>query len=226
MNPDPPLSRAARLAADGLLADAWSDSAERLGADPALALPSARELAERYADPGRGYHGSAHIAAVLRDVDALAPADLHPVERAAVDAAACAHDVVYDGVPGQDETLSAQWAQAALTGAGAPADAAQRVAQLILATADHKAPVVDGEPDEACAVLLAVLAGAPADYARYVRQVRREYSSLSEQQWRSGRANVLRGLLANRQLFQTPRGRVLWEDAARANMLSELRTLI
>jgi predicted metal-dependent HD superfamily phosphohydrolase len=65
-------------------------------------------MAARYAESHRRYHDSAHVRAVVRDAAVLAaglrlPAD----ERAVLTIAAGAHDVVYDGHPGDDERRSA-----------------------------------------------------------------------------------------------------------------------
>ncbi|MCU1688287.1 MAG: hypothetical protein JWN20_215 [Jatrophihabitantaceae bacterium] len=166
------------------------------------------------------------MLAVLREVAALAPAaGLGPLERAGVDAAAIAHDVVYDGVPGQDEQRSADWAKAALLAAGVGAHAADRVHALVMATASHEAPAGDA----AAAVLLdadlAILASAPSEYAAYVTAVRGEYRHLDDAQWASGRTAVLTSLVARDVLFHTAAGRARWDAAARANLRAEVAGL-
>jgi predicted metal-dependent HD superfamily phosphohydrolase len=56
--------------------------------------------------------------------------------------------------------------------------------------------------------------------------VRAEYSMLSEQSWRTGRASVIEGLLARRLLFSTSEGRRRWEKTARVNLQAELADLV
>ncbi|QIK83146.1 DUF4031 domain-containing protein [Sanguibacter sp. HDW7] len=104
-------------------------------------------------------------------------------------------------------------------------DDVDEVARLVLLTTHH-----DPAPDDLAGALvsdadLAVLAGAPAEYEKYVRQVRAEYAHVDDAAWRVGRGEVLRGLLAAPRLFATPFGRDRWEARARANLAAELAVL-
>jgi predicted metal-dependent HD superfamily phosphohydrolase len=208
------------------LGQVWVTAAAALGGEAPLAQPAADHAERSYADPARGYHGTAHVLAVLRDIAVLAGSVLLTGdERACVDAAAVAHDVVYDGRPGEDERLSARWAHEALLAAGARSAAAARVRDLVLATAEHTAPPGDRAAQVLLDADLAILASAPGAYAAYVAAVRREYRHLDEGQWRTGRAAVLASLAERPALFQTPMALAMWEAPARANMLRELATL-
>ncbi|NUT46831.1 MAG: hypothetical protein HOV94_05845 [Saccharothrix sp.] len=176
------------------------------------------DLAERYAEPHRRYHDAVHALAVVRDVRALA-ADRTTRERAVLTLAALAHDVVYDGAPGQDERRSAEWVRARL--AGLPE--ADDVAGLVLATADHTS-----DDPLTCLLLdadLAVLAAEPADYERYRAAVRSEYAHVPDEAWRVGRAGVLRDLAGRDPLYVTPQARARWEARAKANLAAELSSL-
>jgi predicted metal-dependent HD superfamily phosphohydrolase len=210
----------------GELGKAWTQAVAALGGDSALAQSAAVDAERRYGAPTRGYHGTAHVLSVLRDIADLAPyVGLNAWDHACVEAAACAHDVVYEAVPDQDERRSAAWARTALLAAGVGPLAADRVHGLVLATSSHEAP--DG--DDAAAVLLdadlAILGSPPTRYAAYVAAVRAEYHQLDDAQWASGRTAVLRSLVQRRILFHTARGRGRWELPARANMAVELAGL-
>ena len=211
---------------DDAVRAAWIDATRGLGGDPAVSVEQADELVRRHHDPPRHYHDTVHVAAVLSDAGGLC--DLLLIEsgqRAALQAAACAHDVVYEGRPGQDERDSAAWAHASLRASGVPPPLADRVHVLVLATAEHRA-VPD---DPAAAILLdadlAVLARDPAGYAAYVAAVRAEYAHVGDGQWRTGRGDVLRDLLARDRLYVTDVARERWEAAARSNMTAELAGL-
>lgn len=176
------------------------------------------DLVERYAEPHRGYHNADHVLAVVRDVNALA-FDRTARERAVLTLAALAHDVVYDGEPGEDERRSAEWVRARL--AGLPE--ADEVAELVLATADHAS-----DDPLTCLLLdadLAVLGSDPATYERYRTAVRAEYAHVPEDAWRVGRATVLRSLAGRDPLYVTPHARERWEDRAKANLAAELSSL-
>lgn len=176
------------------------------------------DLADRYAEPRRGYHNTDHVLAVVRDVNLLAE-DRTARERAVLTLAALAHDVVYDGKPGEDERRSAEWVRARLDGLAE----AEQVAGLVLATTDHTSD--DGLT---CLLLdadLAVLGSDPDAYERYRNAVRAEYAHVSDDAWRIGRGNVLRSLLHREPLYATPRARARWEERAKANLAAELSSL-
>jgi predicted metal-dependent HD superfamily phosphohydrolase len=180
-------------------------------------------LSRRYAEPHRRYHTAAHLEAVLRDAEWLAAeVGLDARERAVVTLAACAHDVVYDARPGADEQASAAWAQRHLVDCGLDTGLVGRVADLVLATAAHTA----ADDDAPAAVLLdadlAVLGCAPHDYALYATAVRQEFGSLPEDEWRAGRARLVRSLLDRDPLYRTRPARRRWEAQARRNLAGEL----
>ncbi|MFC4858076.1 hypothetical protein [Actinophytocola glycyrrhizae] len=191
----------------------WDEAVRTLGGTPA---PTG--LAERYAEPHRKYHDRTHAGQVVRDAVALTEGR----DRALVALAAWAHDVVYEGRPGDDERASAAWARTHLTAAGlAEADVA-RVEGLVLATLDHTAPPGDRVAQALLDADLAVLAATQADYERYRQAVRAEYAHVTDDQWRTGRAAVLRSLLAKDPLYLLATD---WEPAARRNLAAELASL-
>ncbi|WP_102510543.1 DUF4031 domain-containing protein [Sanguibacter massiliensis] len=134
------------------------------------------------------------------------------------DAGASGPGVPDEGVSGPRPTSDAHTAP--LT----PADV-DEVARLVLLTTHH-----DPAPGDVAGALvsdadLAVLAGSPTTYRRYVRRVRAEYAHVDDGAWRVGRAEVLRSLLATEHLFATPVGRDRWESRARANVAGEIEAL-
>lgn len=191
----------------------WNEAILALGGTPA---PTGLE--ERYAEPHRRYHDFTHVRQVVRDAVALTEGR----DRALAALAAWAHDVVYDGRPGDDERASAAWARTHLTAAGlAEADVA-RVEGLVLTTLDHTAPPGDRTAQALLDADLAILASAPDDYERYRQAVRAEYAHVPDEAWRTGRAAVLRSLLAKDPLYLLARD---WEPAARRNLTTELTAL-
>jgi predicted metal-dependent HD superfamily phosphohydrolase len=170
-------------------------------------------LAHRYAEPHRAYHTLAHATAVARELSE---------EGAAVVLAAACHDVVYDGRPGSDEGASAHWARTWLARDGVPLATVERVAELVLLTAGHVAPAGDRGAAALLDADLAVLAAPSPAYDAYVAAVRKEYGFLTDEQWRAGRLQVLRGLLGRPALFTVRAER---EEPARANLARELAGL-
>jgi predicted metal-dependent HD superfamily phosphohydrolase len=205
---------------------AWTRAVGRLGGDRRVAAAAAADLAARYAQARRRYHGIAHARAVVRDAAVLArelglPADEHAV----LIIAAAAHDVVYDGHPGDDERRSASWARDWLTQAGVGQAHVARAGELVLATATHLAPPGDLTAWALLDADLAILGAAPGTYDRYRAAVREEYAALDEPAWRAGRAAVMAQLLARDPLYGTGAARQRWEAAARLNIARELESL-
>ncbi|WP_158846538.1 HD domain-containing protein [Saccharothrix deserti] len=193
----------------------WRDAVRELGG-----AHGPGDLADRYAEPHRGYHNTDHVLAVVRDVNVLAEADNRTArERAVLTLAALAHDVVYDGEPGEDERRSAEWVRERL--AGLPE--ADDVADLVLATVNHTS-----DDPLTCLLLdadLAILGSDPATYERYRTAVRTEYAHVPDDAWRTGRANVLRTLAQREPLYVTRQARERWEARAKANLAAELSSL-
>jgi predicted metal-dependent HD superfamily phosphohydrolase len=195
-----------------------------VGGSPEAAVVGATELERRYRESHRRYHTLEHIAAVLGDIAWLAAeVGLAATDRAVVELAACAHDVVYAAQPGSDEEASAAWAREQLAASAVPDKVRDDVARIVLATIGHTAsdPVANVLLDAD----LAVLAAEPAAYARYVRGVRDEYAAVPDAAWRTGRAAVLRQLLDRPVMYAIEPARDRWEARARRNVAAELARL-
>ncbi|WP_116113951.1 HD domain-containing protein [Amycolatopsis ruanii] len=203
----------------------WVSAVRALGGDGEVAADAAADLAARYAEPHRRYHDTAHVLAVLRDSAALAAELRLPPEERAVLTLAAAHDVVYDGRPGEDERRSAEWAVSWLRRAGVSAGHVSRVEELVLATLTHAAPDGDLTAQALLDADLAILGAGEATYDRYRTAVRAEYAPISTELWRAGRSAVLADLLAREPLYATAAARLRWEAAAKVNLARELASL-
>ncbi|MEV6395528.1 hypothetical protein AB0M39_12250 [Streptomyces sp. NPDC051907] len=206
------------------LRDRWTQTllAARDGASDPDPLPYAEDLLARWAEPQRRYHTTAHLAAVLDHVDALAE---HAADPELVRLAAWFHDAVYLPDRSENEERSARLAERALAEAGLPEDRVAEVARLVRLTVGHDAEEPDANGAVLCDADLAILASAPDAYAAYAQAVREEYGFVPDDLFREGRAAVLRQLLELPRLFRTPHGQRAWEAAARRNLAAELETL-
>jgi predicted metal-dependent HD superfamily phosphohydrolase len=165
-----------------------------------------------------GYHDLLHLTEVLDRLDELRGAGAG-FDATTVALAAWFHDAVYDGAP-DDEERSARWAEHAL-----PEAYADEVARLVRMTLRHRP--TDDDP-AGCALSdadLGILAADPERYAAYVTGVRADFAHVAEDDFRAGRAAVLRDLASEPHLFHTAQGRALWEVRARANLDRELAEL-
>jgi predicted metal-dependent HD superfamily phosphohydrolase len=188
-------------------------------------LAGADDLRERlmaaYGAPSRGYHDLTHLAEVLAHVDLLA-GEADDLE--AVTLAAWFHDAVYDG-GADDEERSAAWAEEALPAAGVGPARVAEVGRLVRLTATHRPAPHDRDGQVLSDADLAILAAGRERYAAYVAGVRAEHPAVPDDDFRRGRAAVLRDLLAKPELFHSARARGLWEGPARANVQQELAAL-
>src|ERR1700730_5682890 len=142
-----------------------------------LISPAMRaELAAIYRAPARHYHDRRHIEALLGLARDHASALF---DRDAVEAAIWFHDAIYDTRRNDNEARSAELAIARLVDAAAP-DRGAGIATMIRATAGHVVPeFADARAAADCALFLdmdlAILGAAPADFAIYEQDGRREY---------------------------------------------------
>jgi predicted metal-dependent HD superfamily phosphohydrolase len=223
-----------------------SDEVELRVAWSSIAPPSARsaevfeDLVGRHRQPHRRYHAVRHVVWVLRHtrrLEAAIPAcqgGSTPYDGAAVTAAACFHDAVYDPRAHDNEARSAELAVHHLATLGWPPERCAMVAGLIKATEGHLADAgsddaIGGSSGLECDVLLdadlGVLGSEPNAYAAYVTGVRAEYGHLAADEWAVGRSDVLRRLLGRSDLYRTAPAREWWEQRARANLTAELAGL-
>ena len=178
-------------------------------------------LVSRWSEPQRQYHTVAHLRAVLDVVDRFAGLAPHP-ER--VRLAAWMHDAVYDprALGDANERDSAEFAEGLLTTLGVPADTAAEVARLVGLTAGHATGADDPDGELLCDADLAVLAGDEQAYAAYTAAIRREYAHVPDEDFRAGRAQVLKALLELPSIYRLAPLREQWEQRARANLEREL----
>lgn len=179
-------------------------------------------LGPKYSQPHRDYHNLMHIEDVLLRIEELRPPPEHELTLAL---AAWFHDAIYQ--PGQDdnEDRSAYAAYDALEQVGADPELIAEVARLIKLTATHEADEGDLAGGVLCDADLAILAAAPDRYGQYATAIRQEYVHVTQADFRTGRAKVLRRLLDRSTIYQTDHGREHWEAPARANLSAEITAL-
>ena len=203
----------------------WNDLIEQVrpGAQP-QAAPYGEQLLHQWSEPRRRYHTLRHLDAMLAVVDALAE-QVDEQGAAAVRLAAWFHDAVYAPDRSENEERSARLAERVLPELGVPPALTAEVARLVRLTADHDPAPGDANGALLCDADLAVLGGPPEAYAAYAAAVREEYAFVPDEDFRAGRAAVLRQLLALPELFRTEPARRAYGTAAHRNMTAELAQL-
>lgn len=182
-------------------------------------------IEQHYSEPHRHYHTLAHVAALLRHADAYRE---HLTRTSVVELAIWFHDIIYDTHTSGNEAASAALALTIMRTMQVDDGIAGQVERCILATADHAIAEADANLPDLAPFLdfdLAIL-GAPRDiYQCYGEAIRREYGWVADQDYRAGRARVLRRFLDRPALYFTPWMAARFEASARDNIKSELLLL-
>jgi predicted metal-dependent HD superfamily phosphohydrolase len=205
------------------LRDRWRATVTAAGATATAADVdhAGDRLLARWAEAQREYHTRDHLAAMLSTLDEITDA----AGDATVELATWYHDAVYDPLRADNEDASARLAEVELPELGVPAGTVAEVARLVRLTASHDPSPSDHHGKLLCDADLAILAAAPSAYRRYTEAVRREYAHVDDRTFRSGRAAILRRILARPTLFSLPFTQDRWEKRARINVAMELSAL-
>jgi len=186
-------------------------------------------LVEVYDEPHRGYHNRQHLAEMFAGIDLILAAEPDLViDRDAVLLAAWFHDAVYDtvhNVGGDNEERSATLAERELGTVDTPPPLIEEVVRLVRLTKTHDVATDDLNGKVLCDADLAILAADEQRYAEYTQGVRREYAHVGDEDFRKGRAGILRDLLVMPALFNTSFAKQHWESSAHANLARELTEL-
>ena len=172
-----------------------------------------QELQSAYSEPWRHYHTTEHIAACLRHFDGCSHAMEHPRE---VETALWFHDAIYQPLASDNEKRSAQWAGEFLQSQGVDEKSINRVHDLIMATADHRADSTDASL--LIDIDLAILGASAQDYDVFENNVRNEHAMVLLPQYREKRAEVLEGFLRRDVIFLNEPFVSELEQRARANL--------
>ena len=202
------------------LAERWEATCRGLGTAETRQEILA-ELFVAYTQPDRHYHDIGHIANCLRELDSVSHL---ATNRTALELAIWFHDVVYDGRRQDNEERSAEVAESALRRLGANETLRREVGELILLTRHDRLPAtIDGKL--MVDIDLSSL-GIPADaFDANGRAIRQEYSHLSDEEFRRGRALLLGRFLQRRQIYFTDAFHDRFEKQARANLSRALAAL-
>ena len=189
---------------------------------PTLPAKLLDALAARYRERGRHYHNLAHVQALLRWLDQSRDLAADPL---AIEAAIWFHDAVYDTRRNDNEATSAALVREELQVLGWPAQAIDKVAAMVLATAGHAPDQSDPDTELFLDLDLSILGQGPAVYADYAQAIRAEYAWVDDTRYAAGRRQVLQAFLVRPHIYFTPRCRDAWEAAAISNMRDELSRL-
>jgi predicted metal-dependent HD superfamily phosphohydrolase len=197
----------------------WKETWQALGAAGSEA--AFNDLIARYSEKHRHYHTLQHLREAFDQFTWVRADARRPAE---IELALWFHDAIYDVHRDDNEARSADMASQEVLRAGLPAEVAQRVHALIMATC-HDAPPGDGDTALLVDADLSILGAEPARFDESDEQIRREFAHVPEDEFRAGRKRVLSGFLARPRLYSTPKFFAKYEQQARENIKRSLARL-
>lgn len=212
----------ARALDDETLASTWHDAWGSLGCMAPERIRTA--LMAAWSEGHRHYHDQRHLRECMSYWKRWQALAQRPGE---VALAIWFHDAVYDAKRTDNEIESASWAARSLAECGVSSESAQRVHDLVMATA-HDARVDTGSgPDMQLLVDidLSILGASDDRFDEYDEDVAKEYAWVRPAEYREGRAKVLRKFLGMEPLYKTAAARDMLEEAARLNLTRALARL-
>lgn len=211
------------------LSTSFVDTMREIGATaPIDSLQSeASDLITRWSEQTRYLHNTRHLINILAHIDELATTAHDPD---ILRVAAWYHGIAMNrcmGVHLKDvDPLALAAACVDLTcthlhALGVSEDIIERVTELLLFLARHRAPRTDLDAQVLVDADLASLAVAPQEYKKLRENLRAEFADIPEIDYLSARCATIRRLLSFDTIYQSPLGEA-WESAARANLELEL----
>ncbi|MCK6487963.1 MAG: N-methyl-D-aspartate receptor NMDAR2C subunit [Planctomycetes bacterium] len=193
----------------------WPVVWRRLGAS---LTPDVSGLLQRWAEPHRRYHTTAHLA------HCLATYDRNPLRDARVELVLWFHDAIYEPRASDNEERSAELARTVAVASGLTSETIDVVVGCILATR-HREPPADAAQALTLDVDLAILGETRLRFDRYDAAIRAEYAWVPEETYRRERGRILAGFARRDDLFTTSWFRRRYGRPAQANLLRAVRRL-
>ena len=197
----------------------WDEAWQALDVHPSQVSTYWSFLSQKYTGVGRAYHNLRHLDQMFQ---ALEDFDI-PTDRAILAMAILYHDVIYVVHRRDNEERSGTLAEKHLIDAGIDSDIANRVAQLIRLTQNHR---LAGSNDPLSPLLLdidlGILGSSWTVYREYMQQIRREYRIYPTVLYRRGRVHALQHLLQADRLYHSSLYIDRFEERARANLVREI----
>jgi len=180
-----------------------------------------KEVKNRYSEKHRQYHTLAHLRSLF-SVLSYVKAQLEDWEM--VQFAIFYHDLVYDVTRTDNEARSAEEATRILTELGSDKIRIDRCVRHIMATQRHSE---SNDPDSNLFsdADLVILGSSREMYDQYASQIRNEYQHFPDQQYKEGRAAVLKSFLEQQFIYHTPYFRDRYEAESRKNIKREIKSL-
>ncbi len=192
----------------------WDSLWKRIGAK-GNANEAYTELLSLYGGTQRSYHNLVHIIHSLREMDDAKGLIQNPDQ---VEFALWYHDAK------DNEKKSAELAEKRLIKAEAKKQFIDNVTRLILATR-HKEIPQEQDAQYICDIDLVILGKPQKEFDEYERNIRYEYQHIPEEQFKIGRAAILKKFLKRKNIYSTDFFRKKYQTQAEKNLERSLARL-
>jgi predicted metal-dependent HD superfamily phosphohydrolase len=196
------------------------ESLKNYTSDSALQLTLWEEVEKNYSKSSRHYHNLAHLNSLLSELQ------MHQDKFDHWDTiifAIAYHDIVYNTLKSNNEERSAAIARKRLSTISFPDKQATLCGELILATKKHEPR--DFQTNLFTDADLSILGSDPDTYQAYSKKIRKEYALYPDMVYNPGRKKVLLHFLDMPKIFKTKEFSAQYEQAAKINIETELRSL-
>ena len=205
------------------LKSSWESALQPFEVEPKLIQKVFLDLVRAYSSVGRFYHTLEHIQHILEIIEQMRSL---AVNFPTIQLAAWFHDVIYDSKAKDNEERSTDYAVMSLTKLKIPSTTVERVRRLILSTKTHQTLLTDIDNQIFLDSDLAILGSSEWEYQVYAQAIRKEYSWLGSELYRTDREQVLVKFLQRDRIFFTNQMFVKLEQRARENMQAELAAVL
>lgn len=198
----------------------WNALWKREGANVGLADVYG-SLIDSYSEKNRAYHNLSHISDCLKEFD---QAKQLLKNKDDVEVAIWFHDIIYDTKRGDNEERSAEFAYKVAKSVGLSEGSAKRIHDYILAT-KHKGTPRDNDAKFVMDIDLSSLGASQETFETNSSNIRKEYSWVSEHEFKIERTNFLNYFLNRPGIYMTSFFRKKYEEIAKENIKSYLAKL-
>lgn len=187
-------------------------------------IPVGERLLELYSEKARHYHRPEHVLSCL---DALESYPGSVRDNDSLELALWFHDALHVNLrhPSEDKIQSARFFESEFGILAEPSIDTKEVTRLILATR-HTYDPLDSDEALIMDIDFGILGADKARYESYAEGLKKEHSSMSDEDYRELRTDKLRGLLCKKSIYWTKHFRRFLEVSARANIEDELDALL
>ena len=181
------------------------------------------DLQKRYSEKHRVYHNLGHVEFLLK---LFRQFEQFVDDRSCMFFAIWFHDAIYEPGAVDNEKRSAELAVESLNELSLSKRQIKKVEKLILATEKQSAENPDDDGKLFLDFDLAILGTENSVYRHYAKAIRKEYSFVSDTEYRAGRGKVLQDFLQRDVIYLTDIMRKEFETKARENIAREILELV